>query len=88
MARTRFELSQLERVLLAFYNTVPVAVRSEVGQRLFDAWVHPLPADKLANEQRRKVAWERFAIGKFGVVSFDDMVAGEAGEQREREVRL
>jgi hypothetical protein len=50
------------RTVLAFFDTVPVSVRADVGRRLFDAWVNPAAAGQQPNEQRRKVAWARFGL--------------------------
>lgn len=76
MAAKVYALSTLERTLLAIYNTVPVAVRAQIGASLFDAWTNP--TDKRGDEARRKDAWPRFELDELGVDVFNDLCAGES----------
>ena len=80
-ARTKrmpaFPLSDVERILLVLYRTVPVADRADVGRQLFWAWTHASEADKDANEYRRKLASARFKTADQDISVFDDLQAAE-----------
>ncbi len=81
-ARTKrvlaFPLSDVERILLVLYRTVPVADRADVGRQLFWAWTHASEADQDANDYRRKLASAHFKIDDLDISIFDDLQAGEA----------
>ena len=77
-----FALSNLERMLLVLYHTVPVSVRADLGQRLFHAWTHPpSPDHALANDTRWKAALVRFEGGTLDLSALDDVQAGEAQQK-------
>ena len=78
-----FTLTGLERMLLVLYNTVPVAVRADVGRRLFHAWTHPDPDVANENAIRWQLAKARFPFGTLSVNVFDDVQAGEPLEKGE-----
>jgi hypothetical protein len=82
MPRQKFALSALERSLLAFYSTVPVYVRAQIGQVLLEAWTRPSAAEREANEGRRKASWRRFKMGTVRISTFDDLRAGEEQKRR------
>lgn len=66
-ARPLFQLSELERMFLALYNTVPASVRADLGERLFAAWTNARRSAQAAQAQRFKRAQRRFRIGQLGV---------------------
>lgn len=72
----RFSLTEVERMLLLLYRTVPQDTRARVGEILFDAWTHGDDDDKAEMQRRYKEASRAFDTGPLLVEVFDHLCAG------------
>jgi hypothetical protein len=60
-------------MFLSLYNTVSPRVRAELGERLFQAWIHPTADEQAECDARFKAASKRFKTGPLRVSVFGEM---------------
>jgi hypothetical protein len=73
-ATPSFRLTETERMFLAIYSAMPMWVRAELGESLFECWTRRPTTKRVA--QRFDRAMQRFHIGPLGVDTLDDMRHG------------
>ncbi len=76
----RFELTDVERMLLMLYRAVGVETRAQVGTLLFEAWTHTPKSDQQETQKRYEAAEKAFQTGPLMISLFDDLCAGRGAK--------